>query len=430
MTTAPASPRAADPAGAPTAFPLQFREFVAMMATLMALNALAIDAMLPAFPAIGDALGVTSANERQFVLSSYLFGSGIGALFYGSLADRFGRKPVILCAIAAYALFAGACGLATSFTALLTFRFAQGIAAAAMGVVALAVIRDRYDGDRMAKLVSLVFIVFMAVPIIAPTVGQMILYVASWRAIFALFVLLSAAVGLWIWLRLPETLAAENVIAISPRAIGATWREVVFNRGALGYVLASGVVMGGLFGYLNSAQQIFADIFDAADIFPYAFAAVAATIAISNWFNSRIVERFGARRVSHVALIAFIALSGAQIAAAAMQHESMWVFLVLIGINMSMIGFTGSNFGSIAMQPFGRMAGAASSFQQCVRTILAAGIGAVIGQMFDNTVLPMATGFLICGLIALLLVSWSERGRLFKRHAANAGNAAGTAPKA
>lgn len=396
-------------------FPMGFREFLTMMASLMALNAIAIDAMLPAFPAIGKALGVINANDRQYVLSAYLLGSAIGALFYGSLADRYGRKPVLLSALLAYAIFAAAGGFSTSFDALLGFRFAQGLAAAALGVVALAVIRDRYSGDRMARLVSLVFIVFMAVPIIAPTLGQMILYVASWRFIFILFVILAGVVALWVWLRLPETLDPDNVIPIRAHDVAVTWREVVTNRGALGYVLASGVVMGGLFGYLNSAQQIFADIFDAADIFPYAFAAVAASIAVSNYFNSRIVERFGARRVSHAALIAFIALSIGQIAAASMAHETMLVFLVLIAANMSMIGFTGSNFGSIAMQPFGRMAGAASSFQQFARTLLAAGIGAVIGQLFDGTVVPMAAGFLGCGLVALVLVAWSERWELFKR---------------
>lgn len=406
QSSAPASDRA---------FPMGFREFLTMMASLMALNAIAIDAMLPAFPAIGNALGVINANDRQYVLSAYLFGSAIGALFYGSLADRYGRRPVLLAALLAYAIFAAAGGFSTSFNALLGFRFAQGLAAAAMGVVALAVIRDRYSGDRMARLVSLVFIVFMAMPIIAPSLGQMILYVASWRFIFILFVILAGVVALWVWLRLPETLDPDNVIPIRVDDVAATWREVVTNRGALGYVLASGVVMGGLFGYLNSAQQIFADIFDAADIFPYAFAAVAASIAVSNWFNSRIVERFGARRVSHSALIAFIALSCGQIAAAFMVHETLPIFLVLIAANMAMIGFTGSNFGSIAMQPFGRMAGAASSFQQFARTLLAAGIGAVIGQLFDGTVVPMATGFLVCGLIALVLVAWSERWELFKR---------------
>lgn len=392
-----------------------FREFLTLMASLMALNALAIDAMLPAFPAIGDALGVANPNDRQYVLSAYLFGSAIGALFYGSLADRYGRKPVLLSALLAYAIFAALGGFATSFNALLGFRFAQGLAAAAMGVVALAVIRDRYAGDKMARLVSLVFIVFMAVPIIAPTLGQLILYVASWRFIFILFVILSGVVALWVWRRLPETLAPADVIPIRTHEVAATWREIVLNRSALGYVLASGIVMGGLFGYLNSAQQIFANIFDAADIFPYAFAAVAAAIAISNWFNSRIVERFGARRVSHAALIAFIALSIGQIAAASMAHESLPIFLALIATNMAMIGFTGSNFGSIAMQPFDRMAGAASSFQQFARTLLAAGIGAVIGQMFDGSVVPMAAGFLGCGLVALLLVAWSEHWQLFKR---------------
>lgn len=396
-------------------FPMGFKEFLALMASLMALNALAIDAMLPAFPAIGEALGVARENDRQFIISVYLFGLGIGSIVYGPLADRYGRKPIILVALLGYAIFALAGGLAPDFNFLLIARFAQGLFAAAMGVVAIAVIRDRYVGDAMARLMSLVFIVFMAVPIIAPTLGQMILYVASWRVIFAVFVILSSGIAVWVWMRLPETLATENVIPIETRAILTTWRQVVFHRNAFGHVLAGGIVMGSLFGFINSSQQIFADVFDAVDIFPYAFACVAATMAVSNWFNSRIVEKFGARRVSQAALFAFIALSLAQLAAAQLDDEGLPLFLVLIALNMSMVGFTGSNLGSIAMQPFGRMAGAASSFQMFVRTVSAAAIAAVIGQAFDGSVVPLALGFLGCGITALLLVLWAENGTLFRR---------------
>jgi DHA1 family bicyclomycin/chloramphenicol resistance-like MFS transporter len=411
--TADAAPRASHTATPD--FPLGPRELVAMMAALMALNALAIDAILPAFPALGDAFGIADPNRRQYVVSSYLMGMGLGSLFYGPIGDRFGRKPVLMFSTILYVIFGALCAFAPDFETFLALRFAQGFAAAAMGVLVISVIRDIFSGDRMASFMSIIFIVFMAVPVIAPTVGQLILYVAEWRWIFLLLAIMGTAVGLWVWLRLPETLKPEHVIPIRLDVIGSTWRKVIFNRTGFGHVAASGLLMGAMFGFLNSSQQIFSDVFGAADIFPYAFAAVAGAMAVSNFFNSQIVERFGARRVSQTALFAFLVLSLLQIGAAMLPGEPMAVFLVIIALNMAMVGFIGSNFGAIAMEPFGAMAGAASSFQMAFRTVLGAGIGALVGQAFNGTTLPLAIGFLMCGIAALAIVYWAERGKLFRR---------------
>lgn len=396
------------------------REMVAMMAMLMALNALAIDAMLPALPAIGKGLGVTVANDRQYVISIYILGTALGALVYGPLADRFGRKGVFVPALIAYAVFAIGCGLATSFPMLLALRFAHGLVSAALGVVVVAVIRDLFSGDAMAKRLSLIFLVFMIVPIIAPSIGAGVAAIAGWRAIF--LVLAAMGVVMLIWLRrLPETLDPADVRGLDWRTMVAGWSAVMRHRRAAGYMFAAGVMQAALFGYLNSSEQIIAEVFGAQALFPLVFACVAVGIAIANFSNAAIVERFGARRVSQTAVFAFIATSIAQIVAALSGAETLAMFTVLMMVNVGLIGFIGSNFGSIAMEDFGHMAGIASSYQSFAKTLLAALAGAFIGQQYDGSTLPLAYAFLGCATAGLALVLWAERGRLFTRP--------GTAPK-
>ncbi|WP_430446317.1 multidrug effflux MFS transporter [Sphingorhabdus contaminans] len=391
------------------------KELTVMMASLMALNALAIDSMLPAFPAIVGNLSLANPNSIQYIISVFLAGTGIGALIHGPLSDRFGRKPVLLIATVGAAAFSLACSLSNSFELLLAMRFCHGLMAAAMGVLVVSVIRDQFEGDAMARRMSTIFLIFMIVPIIAPTIGQFVLLFAGWRTIFDLMAFMALAAAFWVYYRLPETLRPENVIPIEPHALAKAWTKVITNRNAAGYMIGAGIVQGALFGYLNSSPQLFDEVFDAASFFTIGFAIVALGIAASNFTNARIVERFGARRVSQTALISFIILGLLQVAAAEFAPTSLPLFLVLLTANMAMVGFIGSNFSSIAMTPFGDVAGAASSFQSFVKTVLAAGIGAAIGQQFNGSVLPVAGGFLVCGLAALALVLWCEKGRLFTR---------------
>ena len=391
------------------------RELVVMMASLMALNALAIDAMLPAFPRMAKGLGLTDTNQIQYVISVFLAGTGIGALFHGPLSDRFGRKPVLVWAVLASAVFSFACSFSTSFDMLLTMRFLHGLSAAAASVLVASIIRDKFDGDAMAKRMSTIFLVFMIVPIIAPTLGQFILLFAGWRSIFDVMAIMCIVAALWTIRRLPETLKPENVIPLQLTPLTRAWKTVVLHRGAAGYMLGAGIVQGALFGFLNSSQQAFDKVFNAAEFFTTGFAIVAMGIAVSNFTNARIVERFGARRVSQAALLVFITLGLMQLAAAVYAPTSMVLFLVFLTGNMAMVGFIGSNFSSIAMTPFGEVAGAASSFQTFTKTVLAAGIGALIGQQFDGSVVPIASGFVVCGLASLALVFWGEKGKLFTR---------------
>ncbi len=391
------------------------RELVVMMASLMALNALAIDAMLPAFPRMAKGLALSDPNQVQYVISVFLAGTGIGALFHGPLSDRFGRKPVLVWAVLASALFSFACSFSNSFDMLLTMRFLHGLSAAAASVLVASIIRDKFDGDAMAKRMSTIFLVFMIVPIIAPTLGQIVLLFAGWRSIFDVMAIMCIAAALWTIRRLPETLKPENVIPIKLKPLTRAWKTVVLHRAAAGYMLGAGIVQGALFGFLNSSQQAFDKVFGAAEFFTTGFAIVAMGIAVSNFTNARIVERFGARRVSQAALLVFITLGLLQLAAAIFAPTSMVLFLVFLTGNMAMVGFIGSNFSAIAMTPFGAVAGAASSFQTFTKTILAAAIGALIGQQFDGSVVPIASGFVLCGFVTLGLVFWGERGKLFTR---------------
>lgn len=395
-------------------------ELMWMMALLMALNAFGIDAILPALDALAVDLSV-EGNDRQFVIGVYLLTGGMGALIPGALADRFGRRPILLGAIAVYIVLSILSALAPTYEALIAVRAAQGFFAA--GIIALppAIIRDRVGGDKMARMMSLIFVIFLMVPALAPTVGEAILQVGNWRAIFGFMAVLGVTVGAWVYTRLPESLSEENRQPIRPRTIAANMGRALVFPSVVGYVIGSALVFGALFGFINSSQQLITETFGAGEIFPLVFAICAGSMAFASWSNSRIVERFGARRVSHTALFGFIIVSACQVMFAFQPEESLWHFVPLMAINMALLGFIGSNFGAIAMNPFFAIAGAASSAHGFVRMTTAALLGGAIGYAYDGTARPLALALLASGLACLVLVLWSEKGKLFGPSDAEAG---------
>jgi DHA1 family bicyclomycin/chloramphenicol resistance-like MFS transporter len=391
------------------------RELVVLVALLMSLNALAIDGMLPALPAMARELGAAEGNRRQLVVSVFLLANGVGCLLPGSLAARFGRRPLLLLALSAYFVFCLLVSVVDDFATLLVLRGLQGLFGAGLAVVPMAIIRDQYEGDKMARLMSLVSAVFITVPVIAPSLGQAVLLLAGWRWIFRVLSLLSLLAGAWVWFRLPETLHPEDRQSVElPTIVRNMWAGL-FNRGSIGYVLGTALLLGGVFGYVNSAQQLIGEHFGAGEYFPLVFGGTASVMAISNIVNSRIVERFGARRVSHAGVLMFIVVSMAQVWAAYYRDGQLAWFLPLMAMNLALLGFLGANFGSIAMQPFSHIAGAASSIQTFFRMFGASLVGLVIGQAYDGTARPFALALLTGSVSALLLVSFSERGKLFRR---------------
>ena len=404
--SAPASPTTPHPG-------LSFRGFVALIAMLMAVNALGIDSMLPALPAMGDALGIPHPNDRQWVISAYLLGFGVATLIYGPLADRFGRRPILIIPLLLYVVTSLFAAFAGDFTEIILARALQGVAAASTRVLATSIVRDCYQGRQMARVMSLTFIVFMIVPILAPSLGQLLLFVGPWRLIFVALAVFALTVALWAWAKLPETLAPENRRPLSVGPILAAARVVVSNRQAMGYTLASALVFGALFGFITSVQQIFTDVFGEPDIFPLAFAGIAGSMAVGSYFNSRIVERIGVRRVSHIALCGFILINAVHLLVVLSGAETIWTFALLQALTMGSFALAGSNFGSLAMAPVGHIAGTASSIQGFTTTVLGALLGLWIGQSFNGSTIPMTLGFLLLGIASFLVVLWVERGRLF-----------------
>jgi MFS transporter, DHA1 family, multidrug resistance protein len=391
------------------------REFVAMMALIMALQALAIDAMLPALAQIARDLDVSDPNRRQLVVGVFLVAGGLGALVPGALADRYGRRPVLLFSLAFYIVFSLACAVVQDFTLLLVLRAAQAISSAGLSVLPSAIIRDRHSGDAMARMMSTIFVIFMLVPMIAPSMGQAVLLFAGWRWIFVMLALLSLMVTVWVAVRLPETLRPEYRQPIMPMTIASNMLTAASNRSAFGYVVGGGLTFAALLGYVNSSQQLVGEHFGAGAAFPLIFGATALGMGVASFFNSRIVERFGARRVSHAALLTFIAISSLQCVLAYSPHETLLQFMPVMALNICMVGFIGANFGSIALQPFAHMAGAAASVQAFIRMAGGSLLGVVIGLAYDGTARPLAVAFLLSGIVALLVVLWSEKGKLFKR---------------
>ncbi|WP_245504148.1 multidrug effflux MFS transporter [Lichenihabitans psoromatis] len=392
------------------------RQFIGLVAALMAINALAIDSMLPALPTIAHSLGLSHPNQQQWIVTAYLIGFGSAQIFYGTLADRFGRKPVLLTGISIYVVCSIAAALATSLETMLIARALQGVGSAATRVLAVSIVRDCYSGSQMARVMSFSFIVFLAVPIIAPSLGQLIMLVGPWRWIFGALALFGLTVMLWSTLRLRETLHPNDRIPIEIHRVWAAYRAALTNRTAVGYMLAMTMMLGGLFGFINSAQQVFGEVFQAPRLFTAIFALIALFMALSSLLNARIVGRLGTRRVSHVALLGYIFFAVVHALVAICGLETIWSFTILQAAMMFGFGLVVSNFGSLAMGPLGHLAGTGSSVQGFVTTLGGALLGFYIGQQFDGTVVPITVGFAALGLAALACVAFAEKGRLFARH--------------
>jgi len=388
-------------------------EFIILVAALMALNALAIDVMLPALPYMGEALGVSHENERQFVVGAYMLGFGIAQLVFGPITDRFGRRAPLFVGLAIYLVCAFAATFAPTFGILLALRFIQGLGAAGTRVIATAVVRDKFSGREMAEVMSLTFMIFMAIPIVAPGIGQVILLSGPWQNIFIFMGGLATVIGLWALFRLPETMHPEYRRPLSVKSVIDGFRIVVTNRVAFCYGLAGTFLFAAMFGFISASQQIFVEIYGLGPYFPVAFAVMAGFIAVAQFINSRVVKRVGMRRIAHSAILVYLAGAIVLLVLALMGPVPFPVFFINLLIIQFVFGWAASNMNSLSMEPLGRVAGTAASVFGFIQTVGGALIGTYIGQHYDGTLVPNAAGYAAMGTLVLICVLIAENGKLF-----------------
>jgi MFS transporter, DHA1 family, multidrug resistance protein len=384
-------------------------EFITLVAGLIAINAFAIDIMLPGLQDIGASLGETDENRRQLVIPAYMLGFGVLQLLFGPLADRFGRRIPLLVGVGIYCLAALSAFFVNDFTSLLVLRFLQGAGAAASAVIGMALVRDLFVGDQMAKTLSLVFMVMMVSPIIAPGLGQFLLTVMSWQGLFAFMSGLGGLIFFWVLLRLPETLKPEFRRAFSLRSIFEGFGIVFGNRTSLSYIMATACLFGALMGFLTSAQQIYDSLYGMGQWFPAFFAAGGVVAAISGFANSQLVTKYGMERLSHIALIVFGLNSIVMLFLGLSGWVPVWMFFAHTCIWFISFNFIMSNFGALAMMPLGEVAGTAASTQGFLQMVIGASLGATIGQMFNGTVVPLATGFTMLTFLAGFIIYFGAK---------------------
>lgn len=388
-------------------------EFVPLLALMVSLVALSIDAMLPVLPHIGSDLRAGSENEQQLVVSSLLLGLGVGQLFFGPLSDSFGRKRTIYIGYVAFVLGCILSILATNFETMLLGRVLQGIGASSPRIVSIALVRDQYEGREMARIMSFIMGVFILVPAVAPAIGQGIVIVSHWRGIFVMFLILACVTWTWFALRQPETLPQTKRVRFSFSIVWSGVKEACSYRVTLGYTLVAGMVFAAFIAYLSSAQQVFSGIFGITTMFPLYFSVLALVMGVSTFTNAMLVERLGMRLLSGYALAGMTTTSVAFFIYAIFVDGTppFWITMVYFAAVFFSIGFLFGNLNALAMGPLGHIAGVGAAVVGSISTLISVPFGAVVGLMYDGTVLPLVGGFALFGMMAALMMMWTERGK-------------------
>lgn len=384
---------------------LNKNEFITLMAMLMSVTALSIDAMIPALGKMSADLMISDANSIQLVISSVFFGMAFGVIIYGPFADSYGRKKAIYLGIFIFLIGTLISIFATNLFIMLLGRTIQGFGSAACRVVTLAIIRDKYEGREMAKIMSLIMMVFIMVPALAPLLGQGILIFASWQTIFWFIFVFAIISTIWMHFRQRETLSPENVRSFSFAVIFSGILETIKNKISMGYTIASGIMFGAFVSYLSSAQQIMEIQYELGQLFPLIFGFLAVVYGFASFLNSKLLNKFSMHQICLASLLLQVSLSSIFLIISFVYNKDITflLFFTYMILNFFCLGPLFGNFNSMALQPFGHMAGLATSVISSIQTLSAVIVGVIIGQAYDGTVLPIILGYMLCGMGTLLI---------------------------
>lgn len=385
------------------------KEFTVLVALMMSIVAISIDALLPALGIISSDIHLTQANQAQYIISALFLGMALGQLVCGPLSDATGRKAVLYGGISLFLVGSLLCFFAQDLNTMLIGRFIQGLGVSGPYVSAISIVRDKYVGRQMAQVMSLVMLIFIMVPAIAPSLGQGILLVADWRYVFVLYVVYALTIGLWIFLRLEETLPKEKRIPFTVQGFKDGFKEVILHRVTMAYTLCMGLFFGSFVGYLNSSQQIFQVQFGTGKMFTIYFGVLALVFGLASLFNSKLVMKWGMHAICHRATVAIISSSAIFLGLHAIAHIELWMFMLYAAMLFFSFGLVFGNVNALAMEPMGHVAGIASAIIGSVSSILSMVIGTSIGQMYNNTLIPMTLGFLVLCSLALGVMYWADR---------------------
>ncbi len=386
-------------------------EFIALMALLMSLVALGIDTMLPALAVIGADLGVSNPNHNQLIISVIFLGLAIGQVLYGPLSDSVGRKPAIYLGTGIFMLGSLLSLFATSFPMMLMGRLLQGLGIAGPRIVSVALIRDKYEGREMAKVMSFIMTLFIVAPVVAPALGQAIISFSHWRTIFALFLLLAVIAMIWFALRQPETLSIEKRMPLSIERMLSAVREIFSIRVTLGYTLTSGFISGLFLAFLTTSPQILQEQYELGASFPIYFAFLALSMGVSTFINGKIVMRYGMQLLCHWGVYILFGLSLLYLFPTFIYdgHPPLWSYVTFLLLSFLSIGFVWGNLNALAMQPLGHIAGIGAAVIGSFSTLMSIPIGIWIGYSYNGTVLPLVLGFLGCSFACIVMVIWTEK---------------------
>jgi MFS transporter, DHA1 family, multidrug resistance protein len=385
-------------------------EFVALMALMTSLVALSIDAMLPALHQIGEDLGIVDTQDTHLIVSLFFIGMGFGQLYYGPVSDDKGRRYAIISGLIIFAIGSLVCMFAETLTVMLIGRVIQAFGVSGPRIAALAVIRDQYEGEAMARVMSFIMMVFILVPMLAPSFGQAILLMFSWHHIFSAFLVIGLLTGIWFFVRQPETLPKDQRSPFSWRQLAISSKYILTHRMVMFYTIAMGLIFGGFLAYISASQTVFQQIYDTGELFPLYFALLAFSIGLASFINGNLVMRLGMRKLCNWAMFGWMFFS-LILTVLCLLNEGippLWQFVSVLFGAFFCIGILFGNVNSMAMQPLGKMAGLGAAIIGSLSSLFSVPTAVLVGSFIHDTLTPIAVGFVVFGGLSLAFYWFAE----------------------